>query len=103
MVLLLVMIRHYEGKRNYRLFVDWLVEAYYLRTFLQLSQHVPHFTTLQKFTERITGTVLERIISSFIIVTKIGQLLFIGIDSFLWVQSNSCFTILYGKSKTYEK
>jgi hypothetical protein len=122
MVLLLGMIRHYEGKRNYRLFVDWLVEAYYLRTFLQLSQHVPHFTTLQKFhysseisllfrnfttlqkfTERITGTVLERIISSFIIVTKIGQLLFIGIDSFLWVQSNSCFTILYGKSKTYEK
>ena len=81
MVLLLVMIRQYEGKRSYRLFVDWLVEeAYYLRIVLQLS-HIPHFTTLQKFTERITGTVLERIISSFIILTKIGQLLFIGIDS----------------------
>ena len=53
-----------------------IVEAYYLRTFLQLS-HVPHFTTLQKFTERI---LLEKIISSFIILTKIGQL-FIGIDS----------------------
>src|SRR5438874_12111679 len=77
MVLLLV-IRQYEGK-SYRLFVDWLVEAYYLRIVLQLS-HIPHFTTLQKFTERITGTVLERIISSFIILTKIGQL-FIGIDS----------------------
>ena len=76
------MIRQYEGKRSYRLFVDWLVEeAYYLKIVLQLSQHIPHFTTLQKFTERITGTVLERIISSFIIVTKIGQLLFIGIDS----------------------
>ncbi|MGC1930526.1 MAG: IS5/IS1182 family transposase, partial [Candidatus Nitrosopolaris sp.] len=49
------------------------------RTFLQLS-HVPHFTTLQKFTERITGTLLQKIISSFIILTKIGQL-FIGIDS----------------------
>ena len=75
MVLLLV-IRQYEGK-SYRLFVDWLVEAYYLRIDLRLS-YISHFTTLQKFTERITGTVLERIISSFIIHTKIGQLLFIG-------------------------
>ena len=72
------MIRQYEAK-SYRLFVDWLVEAYYLRIVLQLS-HIPHFTTLQKFTERISGTLLGKIISSFIILTKIGQL-FIGIDS----------------------
>jgi hypothetical protein len=71
-------ICQYEGK-SYRLFVDWLVEAYYLRIVLQLS-HIPHFTTLQKFTERISGTLLGKIISSFIILTKIGQL-FIGIDS----------------------
>ena len=59
----------------------YIVEAYYLRTFLQLS-HVPHFTTtLQKFTERVNGTMLEKIIiSSFIVLTKIGQL-FVGIDS----------------------
>ena len=61
------------------MFSEWLVEAYYLRTFLQLS-HIPHFTTLQKFTERISGTLLGKIISSFIILTKIGQL-FVGIDS----------------------
>ena len=61
------------------MFAEWLVETYYLRTFLQLS-HVPHFTTLQKFTERISGTLLEKIISSFIILTKIGKL-FVGIDS----------------------
>ena len=78
MVLLLVMIRQYEGK-SYRMFSEWLVEAYYLRTFLQLS-HIPHFTTLQKFTERISGTLLEKVMSSFIILTKIGQL-FVGIDS----------------------
>ncbi|MGB7955638.1 MAG: hypothetical protein WCF23_16810, partial [Candidatus Nitrosopolaris sp.] len=60
----------YEGK-SYRMFSEWLVEAYYLRTFLQLS-HIPHFTTLQKFTERINGTLLEKIISSLIILTKIG-------------------------------
>jgi len=74
------MIRQYEAK-SYRLFVDWLVEeAYYLRIVLQLSQHIPHFTTLQKFTERISGTLLEKVMSSFIILTKIGQL-FVGIDS----------------------
>jgi hypothetical protein len=61
------------------MFSEWLVEAYYLRTFLQLS-HVPHFTTLQKFTERISGTLLEKVISSFTILTKIRQR-FVGIDS----------------------
>ena len=76
--MVLLVICQYEGK-SYRMFSEWLVEAYYLRTFLQLS-HVPHFTTLQKFTERINGTLLEKIISSFIILTKIGQL-FVGIDS----------------------
>jgi DDE family transposase len=76
--MVLLVIRQYEGK-SYRMFSEWLVEAYYLRTFLQLS-HVPHFTTLQKFTERISGTLLEKVISSFTILTKIGQL-FVGIDS----------------------
>ena len=57
-----------------------MVEAYYLRIVLQLSR-IPHFTTtLQKFTERISGTMLGKIISSFIILVKIRQL-FIGIDS----------------------
>jgi Transposase DDE domain len=76
--MVLLVIRQYEGK-SYRLFSEWLVEAYYLRTFLQLS-HIPHFTTLQKFTERVNGIMLERIISSFIVLTNIRQI-FVGIDS----------------------
>ena len=76
--MVLLVIRQYQGK-SYRMFSEWLVEAYYLRTFLQLS-HMPHFTTLQKFTERISGTLRGKIISSFIILTKIGQL-FVGIHS----------------------
>jgi hypothetical protein len=40
---------------------EWLVEAYYLRTFLQLS-HIP----------------LEKIISSFIILTKIRELFIVS-------------------------
>ena len=75
--MILLVIRQYEAK-SYRMFSEWLAEAYYLRTFLQLS-HIPHFTTLQKFTERISGT-LEKIVSSFIILAKTGQL-FVGIDS----------------------
>ena len=76
--IVLLVIRQYEGK-SYRMFSEWLVEAYYLRTVLQLS-HIPHFTTLHKFTERISGTLLEKIISSFIILTKTRHL-FVGIDS----------------------
>jgi hypothetical protein len=63
------------------MFVEWLIKAYYLRTFLQLS-HIPHYTTLQKFTDRINGAILEKIIISslFIILINIRQI-FCGIDS----------------------
>ena len=78
--LVLLTIRQYEGK-SYRMFTEWLlVEVYYLRMFLNLSRIIPHFTTLQKFTDRITSTILERIISSFILLTTIKQIFF-GIDS----------------------
>src|SRR5947208_3977602 len=77
--LVLLTIRQYEGK-SYHMFTEWLAEAYYLRMFLRLSRIIPHFTTLQKFTDRITGTILERIISSFILLTTIKQIFF-GIDS----------------------
>jgi hypothetical protein len=77
-IVLLVVIRQYEGK-SYRLSSEWLVEAHYLRMFLQLS-HIPHFTTLQKFTERLNGTMLEGIISLFIVLTNF-RLLFVRVDS----------------------
>jgi hypothetical protein len=71
--LVLLAIRRYEGGKSYRTFVDWLLEAYYLRMYLGLSK-IPHFTTLQKkFTDRIiAGSLLERtiIIASFILLTK---------------------------------
>lgn len=77
--IVLLAIRQYEGK-SYRMFVEWLVEAYYLRMFLQLS-HIPHCTTLQKFAARINGTILAKIISSFILLLNYIHRLFIGIDS----------------------
>ena len=63
------------------MFTEWLVEAHYLRMFLKISR-IPHFTTLQKFMDRITGTVLQRMISSFIALILINvNHIFFGIDS----------------------
>jgi Transposase DDE domain len=61
------------------MFTDWLVEAYYLRLFLQLSR-IPHYTTLQKFTDRINIMMLGKIISSFILYTGTRHI-FAGIDA----------------------
>jgi Transposase DDE domain len=76
--LVLLTIRQYEGK-SYRMYVDWLVETHYLRMFLQLSR-IPHYTTLQKLAARINGSILAKIIASFIILTGTRHI-FAGIDS----------------------
>ena len=78
----------YEGK-SYRMFVDWLVEAYYLRLFLQLSR-IPHFTTLQKFADRISIVhCLERnfLHSSYLQVldTHICRYRFNWIQGDIWI------------------
>jgi hypothetical protein len=66
---------------SYRTFTaEWLVEAYYLRLFLKLSRIIS-FTTLQKFTDRITVTILRRIIISSFIVLTTTKRIFLGIDS----------------------
>ena len=76
--IVLLVLRQYENK-SYRMFVEWLFkEAYYLRMFMQLS-HIPHYTTLQKFAARVSGTMLEKIISSFVVLLSNIRRLFIGI------------------------
>jgi hypothetical protein len=79
--IVLLVLRHHEGK-SYRMFVEWLIGAYYLRTSIQLS-HIPHYTNtpLQKFASTICGTIFERIISSFILLPSNIRRLFISIDS----------------------
>ena len=63
------------------MFTEWLLEAHYLRMFLIISR-IPHFTTLQKFMERITGTVMQRMITCFIILPFVNvKNIFFGIDS----------------------
>ena len=85
--IVLLVLRQYENK-SYRMFVEWLIEAYYLRMFMQLSD-VPHYTTLQKFAARVSGTILGRIISSFILLLNNIRRLFVGIDSSGFKLSNA--------------
>jgi hypothetical protein len=96
--IVLLVLRQYENK-SYRMFSEWLVEAYYLRVSLQLS-HIPHYTTLQKFAARISsGTILAKILSSFILLLlNYVNSLFIGIDSSGFKVSNA--SELYRSSQT---
>ncbi len=96
--LILLTIRQYEGKSYNRMFVEWLIEAYYLRLFLGLSR-IPHFTTLQKFTDRINNSLLEKIISSFIVISGTKHIFAGNIDSTGFKKDNSCFTVLYRKNR----
>jgi hypothetical protein len=75
------------------MFVEWLIEAYYIRLFLGLSR-IPHFTALQKFTDRISNSLLEKIISSSIVISGTKHI-FVGIDSTGFKKDDPCFTILY--------
>ena len=76
------------------MYVDWLVETHYLRMFLQLSRIPPHYTTLQKLAARINGTILAKIIASFIILTGTRHI-FAGIDSTGFKLTHPGIRILY--------
>jgi hypothetical protein len=82
------------------MFTDWLIEAYYLRNFLELD-YIPHFTTLQKFAARIADTLLAKIISSFILLLNINRL-FIGIDSTGFKMTNASEYYIHTKPN-YER
>ena len=85
------------------MFVEWLVEAHYLRLFLGLSR-IPHFTTLQKFAGRISNTLLEKIISSFIVISGTKHI-FAGIDStgFKMTHASQYYTDRTGLRRKYAK
>src|SRR4051812_10770085 len=79
-VVVLLTIKQYEGK-SYRMFAEWLVEAHYVRIFLQLSK-IPRFMTFQKFANRINNVMLGKTISSFVVLTGTRRRhIFVDIDS----------------------
>ena len=101
--IVLLVLRQYEGK-SYRMFVEWLIEAYYLRMFMQLS-NIPHYTTLQKFAARVSGTILEKLISSFILLLTNIRKIFTGIDStgFKITHASQYYTERTGLRRKYVK
>ena len=77
------------------------MEAYYLRMFLQIS-HIPHYTTLQKFAARINGSILAKIISSYILLLDYIHRLFIGIiDSSGFKITNNASQCYTAKTKLH--
>ena len=77
--MILLVIRQYEGK-SYRMFSEWLVEAYYLRNISPVITYTTFHYSSEIHGKNQWNALLGKIISSFIILTKIGQL-FVGIDS----------------------
>jgi hypothetical protein len=58
-----------------------LVEAHYVRIFLQLSM-IPRFMTFQKFANRINNVMLGKTISLFVVLIGTRRIhIFVGIDS----------------------
>ena len=72
--------------------------------FLHLS-HMPHHTTLQKFSSRISGTLLEKIISSFILLLTNIRKIFADIDStgFKITHASQYYTERAGLRRKYAK
>ena len=79
----------------------WLVEAHYFRIFLQLSK-LPHFSTLQKFADRINNVMLGKIISSFVVLTGTRRT-YLCWYRFNRIQYYACITVLCRASQTEEK
>lgn len=76
--IVLLALRQYENK-SYRRFAEWLEEATNIMDYLNLKR-IPHFTTLQKFTARISNSILQKILLSFVTVYCYNQEHIVGID-----------------------
>jgi hypothetical protein len=83
---------------------EWLVEAHYVRIFVQLSKML-HFITLQKFVNRINNVMLGTAISSFVVLTGTRRHVFVGIDStgFNITRASQCYTERAKLRRTYAK
>jgi hypothetical protein len=63
-------------RKSYREYVnDFLTVTERLLDVLGLSK-IPHFTTLEKFMQRTSGTLLERVLGGFIYLTRIRKQMF---------------------------
>ena len=68
-------------RKSYREYVDdYLTTTEKLLRVLGLSK-IPHFTSIEKFLLRVSGTLLERVLGGFIHLTRIRKQVFFSPDS----------------------
>jgi hypothetical protein len=76
--LYLLTLRQYESK-SYRRFTSFLEECFGICKSLGLSK-IPHYTTLQKSAARLDVAILQKILESFVLQSKMRKI-FAGIDA----------------------
>jgi len=76
--LILLTLRQYESK-SYRRFTSFLEECFGICKSLGLSK-IPHYTTIQKAAARLDVAMLQKILESFVLQSKMRKI-FAGIDA----------------------
>lgn len=89
--------------KSYRFVVEQIALMTPLLSVLGISD-VPHFTTLQKASQRFRGTLIEKIVSSFVSATK-SQSVRYGIDStgFQATRCSAYYTTVIKKQKKHRR
>lgn len=89
--------------KSYRFVIEQLALMTPLLQVLGISD-VPHFTTLQKASQRFRGTLIERVIASFVSSTK-SQSVRYGIDStgFQATRCSAYYTTVIKKQKKHRR
>lgn len=89
--------------KSYRFVIEQLALMTPLLQVLGISQ-APHFTTMQKASQRFRGTLIERVVSSFVSSTK-SQRVRYGIDStgFQATRCSHYYTTVIKKQKKHRR
>jgi transposase len=89
--------------KSYRFVMEQIALMTPLLTLLKIPQ-APHFTTLQKASKRFEGTLIERVISSFVSSTK-SQSVRYGIDStgFQATRCSSYYTTVISRQRKHRR
>lgn len=89
--------------RSYRFVVEQIALMTPLLVLLGIAD-APHFTTLQKAAQRFKGTIIERVVGSFVAATKSRAVRY-GIDStgFQPTRCSAYYTTVISKQRKYRR
>ena len=96
--MVLLVIRQYEGK-SYRMFSEWLVEAYYLNI-SPIITYTSFYYSPEIHRKNQWNSARK---DNFIIHNPYKNQKTIHWNRFIWIQSNPCFSVLRRKSQITKK